>query len=187
MKVVPCNARLRGVIRLGQQTSCRNTNFEYRPLSEIFHDPLKEATGNFDRLALSKKTKEKTRGDAAPADTSNDLQQHAFGHRVDKSLYHVDKDSLAIFKTLFYSPNDGELPRNMQWSEVVSALTKLGFSAEKLHGSAWHFTPMKLKIYRGIQFHEPHPGGEVPLWLVRCCGRRLTRAYGWDGTMFKRK
>ncbi|KAF2821820.1 hypothetical protein CC86DRAFT_386190 [Ophiobolus disseminans] len=164
-----------------------NAEYVYHPLSEVFHDPSKAVTGNFDRLSLTNKVKEKTRGNASHISTPTTAQSLGKSRRVDKTLYHVDKDSLAVFRLLFYVPNDGELPRNLQWAEVVGALTKLGFSAEKLHGSAWQFAPTKLKLSRGIQFHEPHPGGEVPLWLARRHGRRLTRAYGWDGSMFRRK
>jgi hypothetical protein len=88
---------------------------------------------------------------------------------------------------LFLSPNDGELPRSIRWTEIRNALTKLGFAAEKLHGSAWQFTPTAIDLPRGIQFHEPHPNSEVLLVLARRYGARSMRAYGWDGTMFRPK
>jgi hypothetical protein len=74
---------------------------------------------------------------------------------------------MLVFRTLFYFKDDGELLRSVRWTDVVSTLTKIGFSAEKLHGSAWQFTPKKIALSREIQFHEPHPDGEVPLVLAR--------------------
>jgi hypothetical protein len=88
---------------------------------------------------------------------------------------------------LFHAPNDGELPRSIRWTEIRNALTKIRFAAEKLHGSAWQFTPTTIDLPRGIQFHGPHPISEVPLVLARRYGTRLARAYGWDGTMFRPK
>ncbi|KAF2653028.1 hypothetical protein K491DRAFT_695090 [Lophiostoma macrostomum CBS 122681] len=32
-----------------------------------------------------------------------------------------------------------------------------------------------------------HPSGDIPILLGRRLGRRLTRAYGWCGEMFKLK
>ncbi|KAF1979666.1 hypothetical protein BU23DRAFT_445911, partial [Bimuria novae-zelandiae CBS 107.79] len=66
-------------------------------------------------------------------------------------------------------------------------LTKLGVSAEKLMGSAWQFTPRTIDLNRGIQLHEPHPDGTVHATLSRRYDRRLARAYGWHGGMFKLK
>jgi hypothetical protein len=71
---------------------------------------------------------------------------------------------------------------------VVRTFTKLGFSVEKLVGSAWQFKPHADSLYHHkIQFHQPHPDGEVDLRLARRYGRRLTRAYGWYGDLFKLK
>ncbi|KAF2029899.1 hypothetical protein EK21DRAFT_112380 [Setomelanomma holmii] len=160
---------------------------DYIPLSETFHDSAKDITGNVFRLSVTLKAKTKTRGsDLAPPNLRLNAQDEP-NKIPQRSIYLVDKDSHRVFKTLFYAINDGGLPRNIRWAELVRTFTKLGFSAEKLHGSAWQFTPRKLDLNRGIQFHEPHSDGEVSLPRARRIGRRLSRAYGWDGTMFKRK
>ncbi|KAI4619016.1 hypothetical protein J4E83_005968 [Alternaria metachromatica] len=161
--------------------------YEYIPVFESFHDSTQEITGNFNRLALASKSKSKTHG--AMALVISDVDQHPKDQPtlVSKPLYHVGKDAYAVLKALFYMPNDNETPGKIRWDQVVATLTKLGFAVEKLHGSAWQFTPKKLDLPRGIQFHEPHPGGEVPLTLARQYGRRLARAYGWEGKMFKQK
>ena len=59
-----------------------------------------------------------------------------------------------------------------------------GFSVEKMHGSAWQFTPTKLDVERSISFHEPHPGDKLAVRVARRYGRRLNRAYGWDAASF---
>jgi hypothetical protein len=160
--------------------------YEYHPLSEIFHDPAKEITGNFKLQDSARRVKEKSHGTSTANEHNVEERDQTIESKM-KPLFHVGKDAYIVFKALFSMPNDGELPRKIRWDQVVAALTKLGFTAEKLHGSAWQFTPRKLELNRGIQFHEPHPDGEVPLTLARYYGRRLNRAYGWDGTMFRRK
>ncbi|MCJ1419547.1 hypothetical protein MMC32_005902 [Xylographa parallela] len=92
---------------------------------------------------------------------------------------------LKVFSALFYTPtalseNPGEIP----WLDFVHALHSVGFAACKLYGSVWQFTPTKLDVERSIQFHEPHPHGKILFAVARRHGRRLTRAYGWDGAMF---
>ena len=107
------------------------------------------------------------------------------------TLY-ADKDSLRVFRKLFHVQKDQSdtLPGKIRWDSFVKTLAKLGFSAEKLHGSAWQFTPKSIELpepKRGIQFHEPHPDAEIPFRLARRYGRRLSRAYGWCGETFKAK
>jgi hypothetical protein len=83
----------------------------YIPLSEIDHDPAKDITGNFDRLTITSKPKSKTRGSCEAA-TGADPPAPA--ESTSKPIYHVDKDSYVVFKMLFYSPNNGELPRSIR-------------------------------------------------------------------------
>jgi hypothetical protein len=118
--------------------------------------------------------------------TTNDVETTP-SEELQTPVYRVDKSSHVVFKAMFHTDNDGEPACKIRWSEVVTAFTKLSSAAEKLHGLAWQLTPRKLKLYCGILFHEPHPDDEVPLTLARRYGRRLARAYGRDGTMFKRK
>ncbi|KAH8726470.1 hypothetical protein GQ44DRAFT_726042 [Phaeosphaeriaceae sp. PMI808] len=170
----------------------RNSH-EYHPLSEVYHDTSKEITGNFDRLAIgsssnsNNKGKEKTRGTAAPTEDVAQQAPQPAEATTEKPIFRVDKNSMVVFRMLFPSQNVGELRRSIRWAEFVNALTKLGFSAEQLHGSAWQFSPKTLQLERGIQFHMPHPEGEVSLQLARRFGRRLNRAYGWDASTFRRK
>lgn len=106
---------------------------------------------------------------------------------MSEPLYHVGKDAYVVIKALFHVPNDSEPPGKIRWDQLVATFTKLGFAVEKLHGSAWQYTPKKLNLVRGIQFHEPHPSGGVPLTLARRYGRRIARVYGWEAATFKQK
>ena len=92
------------------------------------------------------------------------------------------------FEFLFPSPaqstatgRSGELP----WAEFLHAMTSAGFTADKLFGSAWQFTPTGSQW--GIQFHEPHPVSKISFWNGRRIGRRLNRAYGWELATFAEK
>ena len=64
-------------------------------------------------------------------------------------------------------------------------MASTGFSIEKSHGSVWQFTPSRLDVENAISFHEPHPNGKIAFRIARRIGRRLHRAYGWEGGMFK--
>lgn len=54
------------------------------------------------------------------------------------------------------------------------------------HGTAFHteppqFWPMTLDVNQNIQFHEPHPRGNIDFLATRLLRRRLNRTYGWTG------
>lgn len=63
-------------------------------------------------------------------------------------------------------------------------MVKIGFALQHLRASKDHFSPVTMDVDRSIHFHEPHPGRKVPYNIARDFGRRLNRAYGWDGQMF---
>ena len=69
--------------------------------------------------------------------------------------------------------------------DFVYAMTSTGiFSAEKLYGSAWQFQRLDGEGQSSIMFHEPHPLAKIPFTIARRMGRRLGRAFGWDGATF---
>jgi len=159
--------------------------FQPQPASRIFHDSSKDVTANFDKLAVTEKTKEKTRGEPGPAAVP--AAQGPEPELEEKTAYKVDQNAHRVFSALFHIPDEnGSVPGKVTWGEFLSALTKLGFAAEQMHGSAWEFTPTGglEHLQRGIHFHQPHPSNEIPLKLARNFGRRLARVYDWDGTMF---
>ncbi|KAM3425302.1 hypothetical protein BST61_g7249 [Cercospora zeina] len=150
-----------------------------KPLSEIYFD-LEYRTGSASKDKATSgtqthqpKSKPKTRGVPAPkpepdGDTNGNLLEE--NPHDPQPIFEVDARS-----------TPGELP----WADFVHALVATGFKHEKLYGSVWQFSPTKLDVERSIQFHEPHPSGKIPYLIVRRHGRRLNRACGWFGGMFK--
>jgi hypothetical protein len=162
-------------------------DYIYLPFSSAYHDIDKSITGNFNKLSLVSKTKEKTRG--VPINNNNftlGLVQATAGDIVDppSTTFTVDKRAHKVFNTLFHSPNSPNQPGAIPWPDFLHVMVSVGFNAEKLQGSSWHFTPSNLDVERSIQFHEPHPGNKLPFTWARRYGRRLARAYGWNSNMF---
>lgn len=60
-------------------------------------------------------------------------------------------------------------------------MAHIGFSVEKLYGSAWHFSLKEGGEDKAVQFHESHSIRKLALWMARRYGRRLTARYGWTG------
>lgn len=101
-------------------------------------------------------------------------------------MFSVDARALKVFRTLFYTPSTSNTPGEVKWDDFLWAMTCTHFRPEKLHGSAWQFTPNGLDVETPIQFHEPHGSmnGKIPFFVARRHGRRLNRNYGWHGGMF---
>lgn len=165
-----------------------------KPLSELYfeleHRSEKAGESSSSQQAPPK-VKEKTRGIARPAaeDNAERLLVDVAGEpRAEKRRdIIVDARALKVFKTLFYTPSTTGTPGEVPWTQFLHAMTFVGFHAEKLQGSAWQFIPVDtaMGIERAIQFHEPHPSPKIPFWVARNFGRRLNRAFGWVGSMFK--
>ncbi|KAI1415065.1 hypothetical protein F5Y13DRAFT_187750 [Hypoxylon sp. FL1857] len=106
-------------------------------------------------------------------------------------IFEVDKRSKKVFNMLFYVPfaTRSRLPGEIPWADFLYAMHYVGFGIEKLGGSSWQFTPGAAldgeEYARGIQFHEPHPSDKIRFRMARLYGRRLARAYGWCGEMFR--
>jgi hypothetical protein len=102
--------------------------------------------------------------------------------------YPVDARAPKVFRTLFYTPSITATPGEIKWPDFLHAMASVGFAPEKLYGSVWHFRPTTLGLDRSIKFHEPHKEGKgadkIPYCTARGIGRRLNRAYGWEGSMF---
>ncbi|KAF2033345.1 hypothetical protein EK21DRAFT_98345 [Setomelanomma holmii] len=159
--------------------------YVYQPFSAVFHDHTKQVTRTFDRATLfDKALKAKTRGTAAP----DSATQPGIPHQASEvaTFINVDKRAHKVFRTLFHSPNNPDTPGEIPWVDFLHAMVSVGFSAEKLHGSAWNFTPQRLDVGldRSIQFHEPHLSNKIPFLWARRYGRRLRRAYGLGADVF---
>ncbi|EFX05786.1 hypothetical protein CMQ_3855 [Grosmannia clavigera kw1407] len=136
--------------------------------------------------AVGAKTKAKTRGEASAVQSAEAKKQAtASASDLDpQPCFVVDARALKVFRIVFFDPAANTTPGEVGWLEFLHALQAVGFVAEKLYGSVWHFQPTTLDVERSIQFHEPHPRGKIPFVTARRHGRRLSRAYGWHGGVF---
>ena len=156
----------------------------YIPFSYTLHEPAVQITGAFDRLAVFVRPKIKTHG-LARTDSGHEDERMPEGVSDEQPTFTVDKRAHKVFRNLFYSPLSKDHPGDVPWQDFLHAMVAVGFAAEKLQGSAWQFTPVKLDVQQPIQFHEPHPAHKLPFtWACRN-GRRLARTYGWEGHMFQ--
>lgn len=131
------------------------------------------------------KIKPKTRGLAA--DSSEAINEPLLPtQQLDdkRPLFTLKNRAFKVFRTLFFNPAQANLPGEIPWADFLYAMSETGFALEKMYGSVWQFTPVKLDVERSIQFYEPHPVGKIPFRNARRIGRRLSRAYGWHGGMF---
>ena len=157
-----------------------------KPLSEIDFEREQRTERTLAReKATSPKTKTKTKGTGRPVEIEPAHENLPVRQaQISSESFAVDKRALKAFRTLFYIPGSVGQPGEILWANFLHAMTSIGFSAQKLYGSVWQFSPDRLEAERPIQFHEPHPSGKLPFYLARHVGRRLTRAYGWLGENF---
>ena len=164
-------------------------NQDYQSISNLLHDTASQITGAFDRLSVIHNIKPKTRGIAdqdlnvvkefavqPPEPAKFDLER----------AFSVDKRTYNVFRTLLSAPSDGigKVSKSVKWAEFRRAMVCIGFSVERLQGSAWQFTPQtNVGIGRNIHFHEPHPDNEITYVITKRMGRRLSRVYDWHRDM----
>jgi hypothetical protein len=160
----------------------------YQPFSLLDHDEAAQITGTLDRAILAERLKQKTRGtpasSAIPEIMAGDVSG---GHQPAIKLhFDLDKRSRKAFRAVFHSGFTGNIPSEIPWTDFLHAMVQMGFSAEKLHGSAWQFPSVKDGTLRPFQAHNPHSNSmKLPLAWARRIGRRLSRAYGWTSGMFE--
>lgn len=142
------------------------------------------------------KTKVKTRGTGSPQkedkheSSQNDVSSNSSLGALPPPVFEVSARASKVFRTMFHSfgSNDIHAQREIDWKDFLHAMTAMGFAAEKLYGSVWHFTPTTKLGGKGmdksIHFHEPHPSNKIPFLTARAFGRRFYRTYGWNGEMF---
>ena len=136
------------------------------------------------------RVKTKTRGQLSPP--KRDVSEDSEGilrekSRSEKPLRQVQVSARAskVFRTMLHTfGRDDVAQHEIDWKEFLHAMTSMGFAAEKLYGSVWHFTPNDPGMDRSIHFHEPHPSSKIPFLMARAFGRRFHRTYGWTGEMF---
>ncbi|KAJ1329832.1 hypothetical protein MN608_06568 [Microdochium nivale] len=152
----------------------------YRPMSNIY---IGEPTREPSHAPLKQKTKTKKSQTPAPAAPTEPTTAPEPASRAE--TIPVDARSLKVFRMLFHNPEVTSSPGEVPWTDFLHAMTSAGqFAAEKLYGSVWQFTRTAGGDQSRIQFHEPHPHKKLPFTIARRNGRRLTRAYGWEGATF---
>ncbi|KAL1649351.1 hypothetical protein SLS61_006459 [Didymella pomorum] len=163
----------------------------HQPILEVLHDRSAQVTGTFDRSFVMHKVKPKTRG---VADTRLEAMEDLLIQPVDssvqetKSTFQVRKRAHKVFRALFSSSLEGagEVQKSLKWIDFTYAMNGIGFSVERLQGSAWQFTPgPNISTERGIHFHAPHPDSDITYVIAKRMGRRLGRVYGWHGDTFQ--
>jgi hypothetical protein len=161
----------------------------YVPFSQLFFDNQtysKQAL--LQASAQQPKEKVKTRKPGTPETTATDNEVAAPTNEAQtEPLFALNTRALKVFKTLFFSHSTTSTPGEVAWMDFLHAMVSVGFVPQKLYGSVWQFSPDqdKLSVERSIQFHEPHGGNsKIPYHIARRHGRRLNRAYGWDGSSF---
>jgi hypothetical protein len=99
----------------------------------------------------------------------------------------LSRRAVKVFCTLLPTLDGNKYQHEIAWNDFLHSMTSIGFAAEKLYGSVWHFTPKAFQSERSIHVHEPHPSGKISFHNARRLGRRLARNYGWTGEMFASK
>ncbi|KAI5919459.1 hypothetical protein F4810DRAFT_505420 [Camillea tinctor] len=157
-----------------------------RPLSTLYFGLTSHSARKEVLSGVAGKGKVKTRGTLTHRAAEFTPTQGAPGENPSdpQPYFKVDHRALKVFRVLFYNPTIHTTPGEVAWNDFLYAMASVGFSAQKLYGSVWHFQPSNLDVERSIQFHEPHPSGKIPFLFARRYGRRLNRSYGWLGSMF---
>jgi hypothetical protein len=154
------------------------------PFSPLHVGESKPSKAALDVIPLRNKTK--TRGAPNPlAIPGLDPPAPAMPDARPAPLVPIDHRALKVFRVLFYNPDRTTTPGEVAWRDFLHAMNAAGLCPQKLYGSVWQFQPTGPgPLVRAIQFHEPHPTGKIPFWVVRRHGRRLQRAYEWCGDTF---
>ncbi len=141
----------------------------------------------------TRQVKVKTRGLCNPP--NDDVRDGVKGYAevpvpeaADKSkevTFKLKDRALEVFRTIFYTEDPNDRQGEVDWKDFLHAMTKVGFAAEKLYGSVWHFTPAEGSDFsRSFHVHQPHPDTKIPHVMARNIGRRLTHTYGWTARDF---
>ena len=132
-----------------------------------------------------KKSKIKTKGEAKPSHHPVEPPAGPSSPPTALKQIAVDKRALKVFKTLFFVSSASSQPGEIPWTDFVHALVAVGFTAQKLYGSAWQFVPQGERAAgKPIQFHDPHPSNKLDFNVARGFGRSLNKHYGCNARVF---
>ncbi|KAL9596375.1 MAG: hypothetical protein Q9219_005853, partial [cf. Caloplaca sp. 3 TL-2023] len=149
-----------------------------------------ESTIKASRTAPARQ-KVKTRSSPLSESSITPEEKHtaSANHTAPSNIPHikVKKKAFNTFTALFGRPVADRLPGELPWNDFKKAMVNVGFSAEKLQGSAWLFAPVgtaAATLKYSIIFHEPHPDSKIPMQWARRMARRLNRNFGWTAESF---
>jgi hypothetical protein len=97
------------------------------------------------------KAKDKTRGVARPQDTEVQhagLDPHELAAQTQPAIpsFAVNKRDYKVFQALFHSHYAINRSGEIAWQAFLHAMATFGFQFEKLYGSVWQYTPMRLDV-----------------------------------------
>lgn len=140
-----------------------DSSVAYVSVSIHDHDPASAIIGQFGRLKIVDKEKIKTKARLEDEDALTQKPTPQPGSPSDEAALtpsptlRVNKRAFDVFTILVHTHSSPRTAGKIPWTEMVYAMVHIGFSLEKLHGSAWHFDRKEGDEDTAIQFHEPHP------------------------------
>jgi hypothetical protein len=158
----------------------------YIPFSETDHDAT-GITGHFNRVTIAPKIKNKTRKRHNAVAVANII---SLQHRPSQpqSLSTSSTKTLTSSSTCSFTRQTIERYRTAFGGWTWPALSRsLGFRVKSRMARHGNSPPQPSTCIREFIFTTPPPGDEVPLVFARRYEARLNRAYGWDGTMVRRR
>ncbi|KAJ5733795.1 hypothetical protein N7493_002581 [Penicillium malachiteum] len=100
----------------------------------------------------------------------------------------VPEREYKILDLLFWTPNQRPSGRELQFTDFVSLMTTMKFTASRGGGSATRFDPPEVFEKLGsIVFHAPHPEHSWSFAIARAIGSRLRDRYGLSRENFVKK
>lgn len=126
----------------------RNVEDLSMPVSQLYvdHQHRTQQINSRDAPILAPKAKVKTHGVAkvqtSPTNARANIRDLDQPNPTDpQPQIFVDERALKVFSTLFFNPSISATPGEVKWKAFRHAFSSIGFTTEKLHGSAWRFSP----------------------------------------------
>ncbi|KAF2747089.1 hypothetical protein M011DRAFT_477543 [Sporormia fimetaria CBS 119925] len=177
----------------------------YIPIPNASHDANLDITGPLPKIRPSEDTWNVAKIKRRPASDANHVQwlfaddeeQDEDGPDEDEQgapyIFRVPHRVFEVFKMMFYMRGETSVPKITKWSEIIHALTYIGFSTAQTGGSVWSFEPFAVPeealggVRNGVSYHAPQSENDpiVPRRMARHMGWRLSKEYGWTGEMFE--
>lgn len=120
--------------------STENTASQLVPqFHRLSHGPESSKSIRDQVLATSiNKPKVKSRSTPRVAE-AEEADNHEVPDEDTRPTFKVDHRALRVFKILFFDSDTTTTAGEIAWRDFLHAMNSVGFSAEKLYGSVWHF------------------------------------------------